>query len=301
MPERKPVRATLAVAAAALVVAAAAAAVGRVASGPVPTASAPTPATVQVPAAPPASGPAEAAQQIRRAKVQAELERVLAQEDPANATAADPAPGTAGAAPENGVGEDDPRLPPLRARLQVNPEDVDALLSVGYVYVEHHAYSKARGYYMRAAEVAPDNVEARTHLGTVAYFLGHLDEAMHHYEQALALDPDYAPAYFEMGAALRFGRHDLAGAVKAWEHFLALDPDAEEADRIRQLIAETRRMMAEGTAPAPHPPATAPAPEPSPEPSPEPFNPATAPWPGQQGSDRSQETPPESAPPAQAG
>jgi len=258
------------VAAGALTVALAAAGVGRLVSGPAPEA-APSASPQPAASAPRVSTPAGMADRIRMAKVRDELQATLAQGEAASGTAEADDP----------TGEDDPRLPGLRARLDENPEDVDALLSAGYVYVEHHAYTKARGYYLRASQVAPENVEARTHLGTVAYFLGHLDEALHHYEQALALDPDYAPAYFEMGAALRFGRHDLQGAIDAWEHFLKLDPDAEEAGRIHELVAEARRMLAEGTAPEP----SAPAPEPAP------FDPATAPWPGQEGPDRSQGVP----------
>lgn len=284
MSERTPVRPTVAVAAAALVVAVAVAVVGRVVSDPGPGSAPPASPHTAAPAPAGASGmgsagvgPAEAAERIRRAKVQAQLAQALGETEGSPA-ATDPA------------GDDDPRLAPLEARLAEDPEDVDALLSAGYVYVEHHAYAKARDYYLRAARVAPDNVEARTHLGTVAYFLGDLDEALHHYEEALALNPDYAPAYFEMGAALRFGRQDLKGAVEAWEHFLSLDPDAQEAARIRELVAEARRMLAEGTAPAPHAPPPA-----------EPFDPETAPWPGQQGPDRSQGTPPANAPGAEAG
>jgi len=280
MAEHTPVRRTVAVAVAALVVAGAAAAVGRMASGSLRPAAPAAP----VHAAPPGAatsetpdGVPESVQRIREAKVQAELRKVL---DPGAPGAAEP------------EGDADPRLAPLLARLKANPDDVDALLSAGYVYVQHHAYDKARGYYLHAAQVAPDNVEARTHLGTVAYFLGNLDEALHHYEQALALNPDYAPAYFEMGAALRFGRHDLAGAVKAWERFLELDPGAAEAGRIRELVAETKRMLAEGTAPAPGTPGQGHA---------APLDPSTAPWPGGKGPDRSQGAPPAGAPGGKAG
>jgi len=251
-----PVRRAATVAAA-LALAAATGVAGYVASGPHPRA--PQRARGAAPAAPapsPATDPRSAADQVRVARVRAGIEAKLAQ-----------------ALPE----DEDPHIQALQARLQENPEDLDALLSMGYEYVQKREYAKARGYYMRAAQVAPDNVEARTHLGTVAYFLGDLDEALHHYRQALALDPDYAPAYFEMGAALRFGSGDLQGAIDAWERFLKLDPEAEEAGRIRDLVAEARRMLAEGTAPSVRE-----------APKPEPFDPATAPWPGGKGPDRSQ-------------
>ncbi len=167
---------------------------------------------------------------------------------------------------KNLQGEIDPHLQAMRARLTENPNDMEALLSIGYRYVERRAYTKARGYYLRASQVDPKNLEARTHLGTVDYFLGHVDEALHHYGQVLAYDPDYAVALFEMGAVLRYGKEDLPAAVETWEHFLAVDPEAEESGKIRELVAEARQMIADGWQPKP---AEAPHAE----------NPQTAPWP----------------------
>jgi len=199
--------------------------------------------------------------------------------------AAAPAPGSAAAEAERiridaatkaldaelSAGED-PHIMALRGMLTRNPNDAGALLAMGDLYVKRREYEKARGYYLRAAQVEPANLQARTHLGTTAYFLGHTDEALHHYEEALALDPDYTVALFEMGAVLRYGKKDLPAAVATWEHFLRLDPDAPEAARIRDLVAEAKALIANGHAPAPEPAAPA-----------QPFEPATAPWPGQGG------------------
>lgn len=172
---------------------------------------------------------------------------------------------------------EDPHVMALRGMLAKNPKDVGALVAMGDLYVHRHEYEKARGYYLEASRIEPANLAARTHLGTTAYFLGHVDEALHHYQEALALDPDYTVALFEMGAVLRYGKKDLPAAVDTWEHFLRLDPQAEEADRIRALVAEAKTRIAEGRADG-----HAPAPE-HPKPAPKPFDPDTAPWPGQAG------------------
>lgn len=163
----------------------------------------------------------------------------------------------------------DPHVKALRTALMENPNDMEALLSLGDLYVKERQYTKAKGYYLRASQVAPENLEARTHLGTVAYFLGDVDEALHHYDQVLSLNPDYTVALFEMGAVLRYGKQDLPAAVKAWERFLELDPDAEEAARIRALVKESRQIIAEG------PPAVRES-----HPPQEPLDPESAPWPG---------------------
>jgi tetratricopeptide (TPR) repeat protein len=63
-----------------------------------------------------------------------------------------------------------------------------------------------------------------TNLATALYENRQFDDAIAHYERAIALQPDYAPAYTNMGAALRLkGRP--AEAVAAYEKSLALQPD----------------------------------------------------------------------------
>lgn len=167
---------------------------------------------------------------------------------------------------------EDPVVVDLRQRLLHNPEDLEALLTMGYIHVQRKEYDKARGYYLYASQVNPRSLEARTHLGTTAYFLGNIDEAMHHYEEVLALDPDYTVALFEMGAVQRYGKNDLPGAIRTWERFLELDPDAEEARQIRELVAEAKRMVESGEWKPP-----------APEEKPKPVNPEDLPWPGQTG------------------
>ena len=63
-----------------------------------------------------------------------------------------------------------------------------------------------------------------TNLATALYENKQFDEAITHYERAIALRPDYAPAYTNMGAALR-SKGRLAEAVAAHEKSLAFQPD----------------------------------------------------------------------------
>jgi tetratricopeptide (TPR) repeat protein len=67
-----------------------------------------------------------------------------------------------------------------------------------------------------------------TNLATALYEDKHYDEAIAHYELAIALQPDYAPAYTNMGAALR-SKGRVAAAVAAHETSLRLAPDNPDA------------------------------------------------------------------------
>jgi tetratricopeptide (TPR) repeat protein/4-amino-4-deoxy-L-arabinose transferase-like glycosyltransferase len=63
-----------------------------------------------------------------------------------------------------------------------------------------------------------------TNLATALYENKQYDEAIAHYERAIALRPDYAPAYTNMGAALR-SKGRVTEAIAAHEKSLAIQPD----------------------------------------------------------------------------
>jgi tetratricopeptide (TPR) repeat protein len=67
-----------------------------------------------------------------------------------------------------------------------------------------------------------------TNLATAMYESKRFDEAIAHYERAVALRPDYAPAYTNMGAALR-SKGRVADAVAAHEKAIAIQPDNPDA------------------------------------------------------------------------
>ncbi|HTJ25891.1 MAG TPA: tetratricopeptide repeat protein [Candidatus Limnocylindria bacterium] len=62
-----------------------------------------------------------------------------------------------------------------------------------------------------ALEADPRGVAAITTLGNLLLEDGHVEDAIGHYEYALLVDPDYAPAYHNLGVALhRAGRRGEA-------------------------------------------------------------------------------------------
>ncbi len=63
-----------------------------------------------------------------------------------------------------------------------------------------------------------------TNLGTALYEAGRLDEAVSRYEKAVALQPDYAPAYNNLGVTLR-AKGDVDAAIAAYQRGLRLDDD----------------------------------------------------------------------------
>jgi tetratricopeptide (TPR) repeat protein len=70
-------------------------------------------------------------------------------------------------------------------------------------------------------------------LATALQEAGRSDEAIAHYERALAIRPEYAPAFNNLGTAL-MAKGDIAGAVVAFRESLRLQPNSTQA---RDLLA----------------------------------------------------------------
>ena len=95
---------------------------------------------------------------------------------------------------------------------------------LGTVLTKQGKLGEAIHQYQQVLAIKPDYAEAHCGLGNVLQTQGKLDEAAAHYRQALALKPDYVDAHNNLGAALRSqGRSDEAAA--AIHQALALQPN----------------------------------------------------------------------------
>ena len=91
------------------------------------------------------------------------------------------------------------------------------------------------------------NVDAMTHLALIVAMGGHADAALETFDKALKINPDYAPALLYRGQVLYEVKRDYAGAIKAWQRFVALAPPGEDRDRVNLLIQEAQREATQKT------------------------------------------------------
>jgi Flp pilus assembly protein TadD len=76
---------------------------------------------------------------------------------------------------------------------------------------------------------AADNRAVTEHnLGSALQSAGHLDQAIERYQRAIAIKPEYVPAYSNLGTAL-LARGDTAGAIAAYQRALTVDPNFPDA------------------------------------------------------------------------
>ena len=133
--------------------------------------------------------------------------------------------------------------PPM-ARLEpgkpIPPEMLTGMLQAARQSLFEGRYSEAIAAYQAVLKRDERNVDAMTHLGLIVAVGGHADSALETFDKALQIDPKYAPAYLYRGQVLYEQKQDYAGAVAAWERFMALVPKGEDRDRVAELVARAK-------------------------------------------------------------
>jgi tetratricopeptide (TPR) repeat protein len=112
-----------------------------------------------------------------------------------------------------------------------------ALYSVAALREAHGEYREALELYQRALRLDRAGPEIRTRIAAVACKLREHQLADESFDAALARDPEYGPAWFEL-ALCRKARADLPGAARAAERALELDPERYETSLLAADMAE---------------------------------------------------------------
>ena len=96
----------------------------------------------------------------------------------------------------------------LRTALASQPDDIDALLTLGAVYHRGHAYDKAKDAYLAVLRRDDDNVKAIYNLGMLALDRNELDEGRGYMERYMKMQPGSGD------------HHEIRARLKAVEEFL---------------------------------------------------------------------------------
>jgi len=131
----------------------------------------------------------------------------------------------------------------FKQALKIKPENVDVLVRLGNLYYDTNRPQEALRYYQQALKLNPKLSDVRVDMATMYRRLGKADEALKELRRVIADDPQHAVAYMNLGIILRFDKGDYKGAIKAWEDFLRVAPKHPQADRVRELLEETRKLL----------------------------------------------------------
>ena len=163
-------------------------------------------------------------------------------EDPTAAPAAAPGPANAGmpqgAAP---AGPSMEEIQQLRAYVEKNPNDADAVLKLANLNFDISQHQRAQELYSQYLKLRPNDADVLTDLGISYRETKKYDQALEQFKKARELAPDHWQSYYNEVVVLAFDlkRHDEAGQLlQELQRMQPSNPDvARLAEAVRQRNA----------------------------------------------------------------
>jgi tetratricopeptide (TPR) repeat protein len=129
----------------------------------------------------------------------------------------------------------------LESLAKANPRNADAWTALGNAQMDAQRFAEAIISYQRSLDINPKNVDVRVDMGTCYRGVGQPEKAVEEYRKAMKIDPRHPMARMNAGVVLANDLGRKTEAVKEFEKYLELAPNAPNAVDIRQ---EVQRMKA---------------------------------------------------------
>jgi cytochrome c-type biogenesis protein CcmH/NrfG len=138
----------------------------------------------------------------------------------------------------------DAKAAPLLERLKSDPNNPALLTGIGDIYYDAQQYSIAIDPYRRALKIKPSDAAVRTDMATAYWYLGDADTAIAEFNKALTYAPDNPNTLFNRGLVMWKGKNDGAGALADWQKLLAANPNYQQRDQVKEMMAEVKKQKA---------------------------------------------------------
>lgn len=136
------------------------------------------------------------------------------------------------------MGDNQRALRLAQGALDADPTDVRELNNLGILLLELDRPEQALETLRKALRSPDAGARQWFNLGHALEYVGHLEECAMALERALELDPDFADARFNL--ALMWERlGEMERAYGHWMEFLRRDPFNDDAERVREHLAQT--------------------------------------------------------------
>ena len=124
---------------------------------------------------------------------------------------------------------------------ELDPQSAGALVNLGTVLFNGHAWADAEEQYKKALEVDLDYALALFNLGNLYDEQDDLPNALHHYREALRVQPNYADAHYNIALLYQSSR-EFPHAVRHWRAYLRIDGHSAWGDIARRELSKLEGM-----------------------------------------------------------
>ena len=144
---------------------------------------------------------------------------------------------------------DEAKVTALKSVAEREPSNAKPRIDLGNLYFDAERYDDAITWYEAALKLTPRDVNLSTDLGVCYYYTNQPDKALAQFDKSLAIDPKHAKTLLNLGIVRAFGKQDLAGATKAWEQVMAIDPNSPEGQAAKRALDTLRSAHGGDTKP----------------------------------------------------
>lgn len=133
----------------------------------------------------------------------------------------------------------------FKKAIEIKPEFAEAYNALAGVYNSQKKYDEALAMSSKAAEVAgagggAGNAAAIYNQGVTLWNAQKFPEAKAQFEKAVAIDPNMADAWYQLGMA-NLNTGDMNGAVAAFEGYLKAAPNGPKAAEAKTIISQLKK------------------------------------------------------------
>jgi len=121
---------------------------------------------------------------------------------------------------------------------KMSPKSKDVWINLGNVLMDTQRYDEAIEAYQKALALDPKNVSVRVDLGTCYRGVRKFDKAVEEYRKALRIDPNFPNGHRNLAVVLANDLHQNKEAIKEFQKYLEIMPDAPDANDIRKTIQQ---------------------------------------------------------------
>jgi cytochrome c-type biogenesis protein CcmH/NrfG len=146
-------------------------------------------------------------------------------------------PGVQQGAASRGMPGQDSQTPPLmdqakamEEKVAKNPNDPAVWAQLGDTYYDTGLSGRAVAAYQKSLALKPNQPDVWTDMGVMLRAEGKPKDARQAFEQAMSIDPKHEQSRLNLGVVMLYDLNDKAGALKAWQGLLAIDPEAKMPD-----------------------------------------------------------------------
>jgi tetratricopeptide (TPR) repeat protein len=119
--------------------------------------------------------------------------------------------------------------------LEKEPENKDALVSLGNVYLEKGELEKGMELFNKLSDEDAASPITLYNIAALFFNKGELETAVRYYEQALSLDQNMADAYYQSGLCyLNLNKKEKA--KESFLKYLELKPDSGKAEQVKAFL-----------------------------------------------------------------